>query len=307
MEAWLIFNGFKPSHLNFYLRTPKPYLMRKKTLLFCSIFLLFTTLNHANAQADSTTKTKPQFKFSLIYNNNLNYYGRTDSLKSAGFFPLAEFWVTSKFYVSAAPIFVNNAVQSFDYAGTVATIGYQHIDEKWLTGLSLVKPIYEQSSNLLQSALKAQGNVNITRLNKIANFTLGADVKLSDRIDYGATAGLDHAFLIKGKRDGLWIINPTVFAFGGTRQFSRTYAKQQSKFLGLLERPAQEQTETYSSFHLLAYEASMPLMFLKGKALLMVTPSYVVPQNLITDAAKPELSEQGANTFYTTFTIKYSF
>jgi hypothetical protein len=40
---------------------------------------------------------------------------------------------------------------------------------------------------------------------------------------------------------------------------------------------------------------------------LMATPSYVVPQNLITNAANPALSEQGENTFYATFCVKYSF
>lgn len=280
--------------------------MRKKIVLNTIVlFAVFASFNSL-AQTDSTQKTKPQFKLNLIYNNNLNYYGRSDSLQSAGFFPLAEFWITPNFYVNAAPIFIHNAVQSFDYAGAVATIGYQHIGSTWMTGISLIKPLYEQSSNLVQAALKAQGNLNVTHLNKIANVTMGADVKISDRTDYGATAGIDHAFSIRGKKDGLWIIDPSLYAFGGTRQFSRTYTKQQSSLLpGFGERT--QQTQTYNSFSLLAYEASMPLMFLKGKTLLMVTPSYVVPQNLITDVAHPELSEQGANTFYTTFTIRYSF
>jgi hypothetical protein len=280
--------------------------MRKN--LFFSIAFVYAFMNALSlqAQSDSTKQSRPQFKLNLIYNNNLNYYGRSDSLKSAGFFPLAEFWLTPNFYVSAAPIFVNNAVQSFAYAGTVATVGYQHIGTRWMTGVSVVKPFYEQSSNLVQAALKAQGNLNITHLNKIANVTLGADVKFSDQTDYGATAGLDHAFVVQGKKGRIWIIDPSLCAFGGTRQFSRTYAKQQSFLLNGLGRTS-EQTTTYSSFALLAYEASMPLMFMKGKILLMATPSYVVPQNLITNAANPALSEQGENTFYATFCVKYSF
>jgi hypothetical protein len=280
--------------------------MRKKIAFGLIMFFVVISSTSLQAQADSSGKTKPQFKLNLIYNSNLNYYGRSDSLRSSGFFPMAEFWMTPEFYVSAAPIFVNNAVQSFDYAGTVATVGYQHIGTKWMTGISLVKPIYEQSSNLVQAALKAQGNLNITQLNKIANVTVGADVKFSDRTDYGATAGLDHAFVVRGKKNALWIVDPSLYAFGGTRQFSRTYAKQQSFLLGGLGGGTQ-QTETYSSFSLLAYEASVPLMFMKGRMLVMATPSYVIPQNLITDAANPELSERGANTFYTTFAIKYSF
>lgn len=284
----------------------KPYPMRKTIVLFVSSFLLLSLFNAVVAQSDSTQKAKPQLKLSVNYNSNLNFFGRTDSLKSSGFFPMLEFWLGDNFYVNATPILVNNAVQSFDYAGTVATIGYQHMTEQWMTSFNVVKPIYEQSATLLQSALKAQTNVSFTRLNKVVNVTLGADAKFSDKIDFGATAGLDHAFVVQGKKQGIWIINPSLYAFGGTRQFSRTYAKQQNSLLGGLGGSTQ-QTDTYSSFNLLAYEASMPLIFIKGKVLLMVTPSYVVPQNLITDAANPERSEQGENTFYTTFAIKYSF
>src|SRR6202165_6217368 len=112
-----------------------------------ALLLLITQLLQAQ---DSTQKTKPRFKLSINYNSGLNYYGRTDSLKSAGFFPLAEFWLNKDFYVNAAPVFVNNKAQSFDYAGTVTTAGYQHITARWITGVYVVKPFYKQSSALVQ-------------------------------------------------------------------------------------------------------------------------------------------------------------
>jgi hypothetical protein len=115
-----------------------PHNMKQFKILMAGL-LLFCLAQPVTAQNDSTA-TKPQFRLSVNYNTNLNYFGRTDSLKSSGFFPLAELWFTSKFYVNAAPIFVNNALQKMDYAGTVATIGYQHIDTKWITSLYLTKP-----------------------------------------------------------------------------------------------------------------------------------------------------------------------
>ena len=150
---------------------------------------------YLQAQTDSTENSKPQFKLSANYNSNLNYYGRTDSLRSSGFFPLAELWFKN-FYINAAPVFVNNASASFDYAGTVATAGYLFIsdDKKWFNNFYLVKPFYESNSPLVQSALKLQGAVSITNLNKLINITGGADVKVSDKVDFGITAGLDHIF-----------------------------------------------------------------------------------------------------------------
>lgn len=264
----------------------------------------------AQAQTDSTKtdslKSKPQFKISANYNTGLNYFGRTDSLKSSGFFPLAEFWVTPNFYINAAPIFVNNKVQSFEYAGTVASIGYQYMNEKWLTNLSLVKPFYKEASELVQSALKAQTNLSVTRLNKIANITLGGDVKFSDKTDFGATAGIDHIIRIQNKDNSVLVFDPAFYAYAGTQQFSKTYTKNQG---GPLPLPGNNQqvTENVSEFNILAYEMSVPVIFAKNKLMFIATPSYIIPQNLLTVPNRPDLSEKGENTFYATLGVKYIF
>ncbi len=148
-----------------------------KQFIFILSFIVFANSFVQAQNEDSTQSTTAQFKISFNYNSGLNYYGRTDSLKSTGVFPLAELWVTQNFYLNAAPIFVNNKVQSFAYAGTVATAGYQHLSEKWLTNLYVLKPFYKEDSKLVQSALKAQTGLTVSRLNKILNITVGADAK----------------------------------------------------------------------------------------------------------------------------------
>jgi len=281
--------------------------MKKHTFLktFIFPFALFITLQAA-AQTDSTQKEKEQFKLSINYNTNLNYYGRTDSLKSSGVFPMAELWLSPKFYINAAPVFVNNAVQRMDYAGTVATAGYQNLTEKWFSHIYVMKPFYEQSSGLVQSALKAQSGFSISNLNKLVNVTLGADVKWSDAADFGATAGLDHAIRLEAKKGFVFVINPTLNAYAGTQRFSQTYT--QRKKGGLLS-PGREETvtENYNRFVVLAYEASVPLIMVKSSWQLVATPAYIVPQNLLQVPGQPHLSEKGENTFYTTLALKYSF
>ena len=81
-----------------------------KQILTVSLLLSMGFCLHAQ-KTDSIKQEGVQFKFSLNYNSGLNYYGRTDSLKSTGFFPLAEIWVSPKVYINAAPIFVNNKIQ----------------------------------------------------------------------------------------------------------------------------------------------------------------------------------------------------
>ena len=250
------------------------------------------------AQTDSAEST-PQFKFSINYNSNLNYYGRTDSLRSSGVFPLAELWFKN-FYINAAPVFVNNASASFDYAGTVATAGYLSIsdDKKWFNNFYIVKPFYESNSQLVQSALKLQGAVSITNLNKLINITGGADVKFSDKVDFGFTAGIDHIFRKQFADNSVLVIDPSAFLYAGTQQFTNTYYKR-NNFLGL-PGPGQTVSEEVKKLNILSYEFSLPVIFSKNKFQLLLTPAYVIPQNLITVEGRPDLSERGKEMFYIT-------
>lgn len=274
--------------------------MKRKFFYSLCTFLFCHTLVAAQAKKDTTKKEKPYFNLSLNYNSNLNFYGRTDSLRSTGFFPMAELWVTSKFYINVAPIFVNNKLQRFEYAGTTATAGYQKITEKWFTSVYALKPIYIQSSQLVQSALKGQTGASLSKLNKKINLTLGADLKFSNRTDVGATAGIDHLIRIENKH-GVFIINPSFYVNAGTQQFSHTYTQKKKG------RSAQQATQSVNKFNVLAYEFSVPLIYAKKAWQVLLTPAYVLPQNLITVPNRPDLSETGNNTFYTTLTVKRRF
>lgn len=269
-------------------------------------FLLLVYTGSIFAQDSTEAETGPEFKLSINYNSGLNYYGRIDSLQSSGVFPLAEFWITPSFYVNAAPIFVNNKVQSFEYAGTVATVGYQAMSEKWLANMYALKPFYTEEARLVQSALKAQTGISLTRLNNFLNVTVGGDAKFSDNVDYGAMAGVDHIFRIENKDNSVIVIDPSFYVHAGTQQFSRTYTKKQSN--GLLLPPSDQQvTERVKEFNVLAYEASVPLIYAKNKWMLIATPAFVMPQNLMTYPNRPDLSEYGKNLFYASLGLKYTF
>lgn len=276
----------------------------KKHSTIAILFTLFLLINLSlQAQSDSTAKSGIRFKISANYNSNLNYYGRTDSLRSSGFFPLAEVWLGKNFYVNAAPIFVNNKLQSMDYAGTVATVGYQSITDKWLTNMYVLRPFYEEGTDLAQSVLKAQSGITVSKLNKIVNITLGGDVKFSERTDFGATAGLDHLILISNKDGSALVFDPGAYAYAGTQNFSRTRRKNNSP----LPLPGNQETENVQEFNILAFEFSMPVVYSKNKWQVIAVPSYILPRNLLQIPNRPDLSEQGKNTFYATVALKYSF
>lgn len=273
--------------------------MKKIVYTLTFLTLLVSASLEGQAQDSDSTKTKPQFKLSVNYNSNLNYYGRVDSIKSSGVFPMAELWFSPKVYVNAAPIFVNNSLQSMAYAGTVATLGYMNITDKWLTSLSAIKPFYTQEARLVQSALKAQGSLLVSRLNKVLNVSVGGDIKFSDKVDFGTTLGLDHIFRIENKDGSVLVFDPGFYNYAGTQQFSRTYTRKKGG--GLLTPPSQQQvTESGTAFNVLANEVTMPIIFVKNKWQLIATPSYIMPKNL-------QASENGENTFYTTLAVKYTF
>ena len=273
---------------------------------FVLLLLLIGYLSNSQSQP-TDEKKKTEFKISANYNTGLNYYGRVDSLHSSGFFPLAELWLNESFYINAAPVFVNNSAASFQYAGTITSVGYQFkSNDKWLGNIYLVKPFYRESSELVQSALKAQTGMTLTWLNKVLNVTGGADAKFSDKTDYGVTAGLDHIFRYQINDKSVLVIDPSAYLNAGTQQFTKSYLKRTSSFLFF---PGSEQvaTESAQKFNILSYEFSAPVIFATGKLQLLFTPAYVIPQNLLMVEGRPDLSEKGEKMFYATIGAKMSF
>jgi hypothetical protein len=273
-----------------------------------SVLLLMLVSYVSKGQSQTADeKVKTEFKISANYNTGLNYYGRVDSLRSSGFFPMAELWFKESFYINAAPVFVNNSVESFQYAGTVTSAGYQfNAKNKLLGNIYVVKPFYQESTDLVQSALKAQTGFTLTWLNKIINVTGGGDIKFSDKTDYGVTAGLDHIIRYQLNDKTVLVIDPSAFINAGTQQFTKSYLKKTSGFLFF---PGSEQmvTESAQKFNILSYEFSAPMVLAINKFQLLFTPAYVIPQNLLAVEGRPDLSEIGEKMFYATVGAKMRF
>jgi len=268
------------------------------------LFILASVISFGQTDSASTATDKPKLKLGVYYNSNLNYFGRVDSLRSSGVFPLAELWITKSFYINAAPIFINNKTQSFEYAGAISTIGYRYTapGNKLAGNFYVVKPFYPSNSQLPQSALKAQGAFTLTALNKFINVTGGADVKFSKGTDFGATGGLDHLFRIPLDAKSVLVIDPSFYVYAGTQKFTQTYYEN----TGIFGTP-QQVTKNTTRFEVLSYEASMPIIVGVGKFQVIAIPAYVIPQNLITIPNRPDLSERGENLFYATLGVKYNF
>jgi hypothetical protein len=234
----------------------------------------------------------------------VHFLGRTDSLSSSATLPIISYQLKNGLYAQGAAIFIANSALPFQYTGGSVELGYRFPESDKFSGNVFVSRfLYKEQSVLVQSALKYQTGINTSLQNKIVNINLGADLKFSNNTDIGATAGLDHLFIIplKEGEPKAFAINPTITAYGGTQRFSETYQKKQNSTVGGLPvGPPQTVTETrnVNTFSILAYEYTMPLVLVWGKFNAVLSPSYVMPQNLITSNG-----EYGRNRFYVTASV----
>jgi hypothetical protein len=277
---------------------------KKITALACYLLLAII----ATAQDSATSNNKTELTASFTYNSAMNYYGRVDSLKSTGFYPYLGITFKNGIFVSSTFVFTHNSL-STDYAATLLTGGYNFKNKQgnWAGALSASYFLYRDQSELVQSAVKAQGDFSINNLNKIINTTAGINTKYSNQFDFGAQASLDHIIRIEHpfSNNDVIVIDPTAAVNAGTQNFTKTYYEKRN-FL-IFPLPDQEVTESSRQFSILSYELSMPIIYGIGKFNLIFNPAYVLPQHVITVPGQPSLSERAENLFYFTLTGKVSF
>ncbi|NCT95195.1 MAG: hypothetical protein GXC72_12275 [Chitinophagaceae bacterium] len=250
-------------------------------------------------QSAESTDTKNEVTASINYQSALHFFGRTDSLRSSGWFPMLGFQLKNGLYAQSNIVFVQNRAQPLTYAGTVVEAGYRFPKSDHFTGnLFFSRMLYRDESTLVQSALKSQTGVNMSYTNKILNINGGLDLKFSNQTDVGVTLGVDHLFLIPTATPGTaFALAPAAYAYLGTQRFSNTYLEKKN-VLGI--PVTQQTTENVTQLNVLSYEISMPLVFVKGKFNAAVTPAYVIPQNLVTVPGRADLSERGKKMLYVT-------
>ncbi len=252
-------------------------------------------------QNDTSLPGKNVLSAGINYQSKLHFFGRTDSLQSAGLFPTLRFDSKTGLYVNSSFIFLNNAVTPTSYTGTVVEGGYKFPETKNFSGNMFYSQfLYKDNSQVVQSALKSQAGINLVYNNKIVNVTGGADAKFSNRTDFGVTGGLDHLFIyiIPGTKNAI-AVNPSAYIYAGSQNFTQIYYKK-THIIGIPTGQNQQVTENVNRFNILSYEISMPVVLVAGKFNASITGSYVMPKNLIAVANRPDLTERGKDMFYVT-------
>jgi hypothetical protein len=243
----------------------------------------------------------------ITYNSTMNYYGRTDSLKSHGLYPFVGLSLKDGLYANASFVFIGNSLRR-EYAATVLEAGYNFTSRNghWAGNLSATKYYYQQNTNLVQSVIKGIAAASLTNLNKVVNITVEADARFSDEVDAGLQGGLDHTIRVPRlfcAKDVL-VVDPTATVYAGTQHFTQTFLEEQR----VLFLPAGEQELTSNSqlFSVLAYEASMPVVYAYKGLDLVLDPAYILPQHVLNASGQVMSPGMVSNLFYITLTAKFS-
>ena len=264
---------------------------------FIIVCLLLASLgSQAQTQTDSTAPLKLHVNMGLIANSALNYYGRTDSLKSKALCPFVGLSLTNGLYITGTAVFIDNVLQS-EYAATLIEGGYNFHNKKnsWSGNIALTKYFYRPGTDLIQSAIKGMAAASITNSNKIVNITIAARAMYSDQVDIAAQAGLDHIVRLtpRGKKVVV-LLDPVANVYAGTQHFTSTWY-QQKNFL-LLPTSQQAITQNSSRFNILAYEGGLPVVVAWKNFAWVIALSYIVPRN----------AEGAPGLFYCPATVRYS-
>lgn len=260
--------------------------------------------NNKGTKDDKVTERTIHFILGANYQSGLNYFGRTDSLNSSGICPFAGLSFSNGLYLNATCIFLRNSLQS-TYAATLLEGGYNFKNKKGnLAGnLAATRYFYQDNTDLIQSVVKESISASLTNLNHILDITIGASVRFSDQADYTVQAGTDHIIRFSGlPGKSILALDPTATLYAGTQNYIRTWFQQ--KQLLIFPVGEQQQTTINQQFDILAFECSMPILYAYKQLNLLLTPSYILPQHVLTASGGSETSGKGTPLFYFTATLK---
>jgi hypothetical protein len=261
--------------------------MKQISVLFVLLFCTVIICTAQNPVTDSVT-VLPVKKEKVItvsaaasYIPELNYYGRTDSLKSSALVPSIIINAGKHFSITPSFIFIQNNQASFEYAASTVNITYTFGKQKNGLGGTIYgdKFFYKGQSQLVRAAQQGQAGFTLTNYNKIANITIGSSAAFAkDNTDYFAVTVLDHKFRYEKKKN-VFLFIPAATASAGTQHFTTSYYKKNN----FLFFPTNEQlvTENSKKFYLLSYDFNLSIIYARNRFIAGITPGYTIPQNVL--------------------------
>lgn len=258
------------------------------------IFFSLITLLPISLIAQNNLKN--EFSATLAYQSLAHFMGRTDSLNSTATVPIISYKLKSGFYTQVAGIFVQNDATPLQYTGATVEVGYHFLqnDSNFSGSVFGTYFDYKDKSLLVRSALKYQLGLNTSFKNSIVNINPSFNLMFSDKTDINIGLAFDHLFIQKLKEEfpRALAFNPTITLNAGTQNFTESYKRNVgSTFVPIY----QTETKNVTRLSFLAIDITLPIVYVAGKFNAFITPSYVMPYNLISSAG-----ERGDNRFYFT-------
>ena len=283
--------------------------MKKISLFFALLILLFTGTVNAQKNKNDSTKTDKKrgyFKLATSYLTNAVYNGRKDSVTLPYITPSLGYYDKSGFYISGSLSYLSSTVESRIDLFSLST-GYDFkVSDKVNGGIYASKDFYNNSSSAVRSESKGSIGGNISYDPGFITFNSGINLLFSSQTDITLNGSLAHSFSF-GDEGNAWNITPTLAVNVGTQNFYQDYIKNRSKKKSGNTSAVQVQQ---NKFGVLDYELSIPVAYDAKKWGLYLTPTYAIPQNSISYTApggNTFISPKLENVFYAEFGVYLKF
>lgn len=291
-------------------------------LLFCIVSTVLAQADTiAPATADSSKpafKTKSYFSASLSFLSNSIYNGRKDSVSTPYITPMIGYYDKSGFFIDASASYLaksgSGRIDLFNIeAGYDFSIG--NFDGEVVAG----KPFYNSNSSNVKSSITgtlfASGGYDFDFIKP----TFEAGINFGTKSDYVLNFGLEHTFYAA---DDKLQFTPTFLGEGSTTNYYGSYYNKKriggKKKNGGVLYDVSASVENASSFKMLDYQFSLPVLYIYKKCSFNFSPGYVLPVNpaVIVTQVKPQngtttttrtSTEVLSNGFYFSVGATYKF
>ncbi|WP_044046239.1 hypothetical protein [Niabella soli] len=236
--------------------------------------VLFTLVffSGVNAQEDKKTTVT----VGVNYQNNLQYLGRVDSVKTPLIVPNARLSLKNGLYAEADGYL---DLHSGKLDGGYIAVGYELSKDKWGMGVGVSKYFFDASSNIVKSDISTALEGYFYRDFNAVTFNIEPSYNFGDANDFVLGTGLSKDIEF-GDSEGKFLLTPKLYLWLGSQNFVEEHYLRKGNGKGRGNGGTTVTSSDINKFTLMSVEASLPFSYtIHKKFKLLAEPLLAFPQN----------------------------
>ncbi|MBO9618910.1 MAG: hypothetical protein J7539_07735 [Niabella sp.] len=240
--------------------------------LLALALLTVVSISQVNAQDDKKTTVT----VGVNYQNNLQYLGRVDSVKTPLIVPNVRLSLKNGLYAEADGYF---GLNSGKLDGGYIAAGYELSKDKWGMGIGLSKYIFNASSDIVKSDISTSLEAYFYRDFKVVTFNVEPSYNFGSAGDFVLGTGLSKDIEL-GDSKGKFLLTPKLYLWLGSQNFVEQHYIRKGKGKGKGNGGTTVASSDVNKFNLMSVEASLPFSYtINKKFKLLAEPLLAFPQN----------------------------